>query len=259
MARNLDRTDEQWAVLAPLIPRAPRRADGKGRPPTDRRALLDGILWVLRTGAAWADLPERYPPHTTGHRWFQDWVRSGVLEGVLRALAADLKARGGWDLRECFIDGTFGPAEKGARNVGKTKRGKGTKVMAVADGAGLPVALSTASAAPHEVTRVGQTLAEMLVDAPPERLIGDKAYDSDRLDAELAACGVEMIAPNRANRTKTQDGRALRRYQRRFLVERLFAWLQNFRRLVTRDEWYAENYRGMLHLGCILILLRQGF
>jgi transposase len=113
VARCLDLTDEQWRVLDPLIPVTPRRADGKGRPPTDRRALLNGVLWVLRTGAAWADLPDRYPPHTTCHRWFQDWVRSGVLEGVLRALAADLRARGGWDLRECFVDGTFVPAKKG--------------------------------------------------------------------------------------------------------------------------------------------------
>ncbi len=144
-------------------------------------------------------------------------------------------------------------------NVGKTKRDKGTKLMAVADGAGLPVALSTASAAPQEVTRVGQTLAELLVPEPPARLIGDKAYDADALDKELAACGIEMIAPNRKRRRKTQDGGPLRRYQRRWKVERLLAWLQNWRRLVVRYEFYEVNFRGMLHLGCLMLLLQNCF
>jgi transposase len=91
----------------------------------------------------------------------------------------------------------------------------------------------------------------------PKRLIGDKAYDSDRLDAELAAMGVEMIAPHQPRRRKTQDGRALRRYRRRWHVERLFAWLMRFRRLVTRYESKAENYLGLLHLAALVILLRR--
>ena len=97
--------------------------------------------------------------------------------------------------------------------MGKTKRGKGTKLMAVADGAGLPLAVHTTSASPHEVSLVTDTLLESFVDEFPERLIGDKAYDSDPLDEELATAGIEMIAPHRGNRKKpaTQDGRPLRR------------------------------------------------
>jgi transposase len=142
--------------------------------------------------------------------------------------------------------------------VGATKRGKGTKLLAVADGHGLPLAVDAAAATPHEVTLVTSTLAEVLTAGLPARLIGDKAYDSDPLDAELAAAGVEMIAPHRSNRKKaaTQDGRPLRRYGRRWKVERLFAWLQNFRRLVVRYEYHPENFLGFVHLGCILILLR---
>ena len=92
-----------------------------------------------------------------------------------------------------------------------------------------------------------------------KRLIGDKAYDSDALDARLKAeRGIEMIAPNRRNRIRrTQDGRPLRRYRRRWKVERLFAWLQNFRRLVTRFERSAENFQGFVHLGCMVILMRR--
>ena len=109
----MDLTDEQWEVLAPLIPDPPRRADGRGRPWRDPRDVLDGILWVLRTGAPWRDLPERYPPYQTCHRRFQRWTQEGVLAEALRALAEDLKERGGLDLSECFIDGTFVGAKKG--------------------------------------------------------------------------------------------------------------------------------------------------
>ena len=142
--------------------------------------------------------------------------------------------------------------------MGTTKRGKGTKLMAVADRTGLPVAVYTASASPHEVTLVPDTLAASFPTERPERLIGDKAYDSDPLDVALAAVGIELIAPHRANRKrpKTQDGRPLRRYKRRWKVERLFAWLHNFRRVLVRHEYHAENYLGFVHLGCILILLR---
>ena len=142
--------------------------------------------------------------------------------------------------------------------MGKTKRGKGTKLMAMADRFGFPLAVHTASAAPHEVTLVQATLAQVLTLEGPERLIGDKAYDSDPLDAELREQGIEMIAPHKSNRKKapTQDGRALRRYKRRWKIERLFAWLQNFRRIAMRFDFHDENYLGFVHLGCIRILLR---
>ena len=94
----------------------------------------------------------------------------------------------------------------------------------------------------------------------PEKVIGDKAYDSDPLDKHLAEeRGVEMIAPHKDNRCQdsTQDGRALRRYRKRWKIERLFAWLQNFRRLVVRYEYHLENFLAMVQLGCIVILLRR--
>ena len=129
--------------------------------------------------------------------------------------------------------------------------------MAVADAAGFPLALHVASASPHEVTLVEDTLERTFTNELPNRLIGDKAYDSDKLDAKLEEdWGIEMIAPNRKKRGKTQDGRPLRRYRRRWKVERLFAWLQNFRRLVVRYEFHPENFLAMAQLACIMIVLR---
>jgi len=106
-------TDEQWAIIGPLLPEPPRRSDGKGRPRRGNREVLNGILWILRSGARWKDLPERCPPYQTCHRRFGQWVRDGVLCQVLEALARDLQERGELDLSECFIDGTFIVAKKG--------------------------------------------------------------------------------------------------------------------------------------------------
>ena len=131
--------------------------------------------------------------------------------------------------------------------------------MAVADRHGLPLAVWTASGERHESQLVLDTLDRRFLEEVPERLIGDKAYDSDPLDEQLEReLGIEMIAPNKSNRKrKTQDGRKLRRYRRRWYVERLFAWLMRFRRLVTRWEEKAENFLAFVKLGCIVILLRR--
>ena len=122
-----DLTDAQWARLDGLIPEPTRRQDGRGRPWRSRREVLNGILWILRTGARWKDLPERYPPYQTCHRRFQQWVRSGVLAGVLAALALDLRDRGGLDLQEAFIDGSFAPAKEGVSTWGKPSGVRGRR------------------------------------------------------------------------------------------------------------------------------------
>jgi transposase len=110
------------------------------------------------------------------------------------------------------------------------------------------------------VTLVEETIDASFLAHAPDRLIGDKAYDSDPLDQRLSSQrGIQLIAPHRASRRRsnTQDGRVLRRYCRRWKVERLFAWLHHFRRLVTRYEYYPLNYLGFVQLGCLVILSRQ--
>lgn len=127
--------------------------------------------------------------------------------------------------------------------------------MAVADRNGLPVACGIASGQRNEQKLVVETLNARFVEPLPEKLIGDTAYDSDPLDAELAEMGVEMISPHHPRRTrKTQDFRKLRRYRRRWHIERLFAWLMRSRRLVTRYECKAQNYLGFLQLACARVL-----
>ena len=109
---------------------------------------------------------------------------------------------------------------------------------------------------------MAETLDDRFTEELPEKMIGDKAYDSDPLDKQLIEeRGIELIAPHRMVRHRkkepSQDGRPLRRYKRRWKIERLFAWLHNFRRIVVRWDYYPENYQGFVQLGCILILLRH--
>ena len=123
----MELTDTQWEFLAPLLPVYRRRKDGRGRPRQDLRAVLNGVLWILRTGAQWADLPDRYPPYQTCHRYFQEWSQDGTLQRMLHALAKDLYQRGGIDISEAFIDGTFAGAKKGASPSGRPSAGRGPR------------------------------------------------------------------------------------------------------------------------------------
>ena len=120
----MDLTDEQWAILEPLIPQEELAPSGPGRPWQPAREVLNGVFWILRTGARWQDLPDRYPPYQTCHRRFQQWVDAGVFDHMLQVIADDLLERGDLDLSECFIDGTFVVAKKGASTWARPSGGK---------------------------------------------------------------------------------------------------------------------------------------
>lgn len=251
-------TDEQVDWLAERIPDPARNPRG-GRPPADKRRTLRGIFWVLDNGAKWKDLPPEFGSKSTVHRWFHQWVADGVFEALMRDAGRCVEERDGFKLYECFIDATFSKAKGGGDGIGATKAGKGVKIMVLVDANGLPVAVDTAPASPHESQLVQQLFDFMLPTEMPQRVIGDKAYDSDPLADELGVQGVELIAPHRRNRkpeNKTQDGRPLRRYKRRWKVERTISWLQNYRRLCIRWEKSTAMFQGFLHLGCTLLLLK---
>ena len=116
----MDLSEKQWKRLEPLLPEQKKT----GRPRTDDRAVLNGIMWVLRTGAPWKDLPNRYPPYQTCHRRFQTWAQEEVMAEMLEQIAQDLYEQGDIDLSECFIDGSFAPAKKGDSTLVKQKKVK---------------------------------------------------------------------------------------------------------------------------------------
>jgi transposase len=143
-------------------------------------------------------------------------------------------------------------SEKGESQVGKPKRGQGSKLLVLADGAGAPLGVLWEAAPPAEVTLLQATVPQVpgdLLAAKPERLVMDRADDSHLVRAALAACGLEPIVPARKNnRAAThQDGRKRRRYKKRWQIERRKAWLQNFRRVVIRYERLATNDLAFVH------------
>jgi transposase len=152
--------------------------------------------------------------------------------------------------------------------VGKTKRGKGSKLMVLADGKGTPLGICVEAASPAEVKLLERTLDSVKVKRrrghrrrpyKPERLIADRGYDSNPARALLVKREVEPIIPKRRNNKKAthQDGRKLRRYKRRWIIERTNSWLQNFRRLVARYERKVKNFEALVHLACALVTLKK--
>lgn len=251
--------DAQWERIREHFPEESFPGDRPGRKPVPARKILDAVLWILNTGAQWHMLPQYYPNYKTVHRRFQHWCREEVLRTVLTDLANTLRDAGTMDESESFIDATFASAKGGGDEIGKTKRGKGVKIMAIVDRHGLPLAVSTHAANHHEVTLVQLSFDFYMIEAKPENLIGDRAYDSDPLDRQLREQGIEMIAPHKSNRVakRTQDGRRLRRYERRWIVERFFAWLQWRRRLLVRWELHSVNFLGFVQLACICMLIKR--
>jgi transposase len=180
--------------------------------------VLEGILRMLRSGARWQDMPEEFPSPATCWRRLRDWEEQGIWLAIWRTFLGELNERQQLKWSESFMDGSFAPAKKGAPQSEKTKRGKGTKWMVVAGGAGVPLGDHLHSASPSEVKLVEAALKAIRVGRrhqggrprqKPGRLMADKGYDSDALRKQLDRRGIELIAPHRKNRRKppTHDGR----------------------------------------------------
>jgi transposase len=235
-----------WTLFA----RAGAPKGRRGPPWRENRAAFNGILWILRTGAPVSVVSNMPPPVS-------------AVGPLGRAPEHPRRPRPGTPRRR--LSGPSGNVyrrELRPRRAGRSLHRKDEARQGIEDhdhrrSSGTPGRHPRRGARPHEVRLVHATLAERFVRQLPVRLIGDNAYESDRLDAELARRGVELIAPHRrTGKQRTQDGRPLRRYRRRWKVERLFAGRQNFRRIVVRYERVARNFLGMLHLACSLILMR---
>ena len=173
---------------------------------------------------------------------------------------------GALGLERKFSGREFRSRQKGGDAVGKTKRGKGTKWMVVVDGQGVPLGSQLASASPAEVKLAEGTLQCISVPgrgpgrprSRPLRVIADRGYDSDPLRWRLLQRGILLLSPHRQKRRRPclNDGRIMRRYRKRWKVERTLAWLGNFRRLVVRYDRRLDMYRAFFHLACALITLR---
>ena len=184
-------------------------------------------------------------------------VGSGLGDRVARAPAA-------WAAEDerSFSGRHVRARQKRGDEIGKTKRGKGSKIEIVVDARGVPLGADIAAANIAEVDLAEPVLAQAPIAVPlPADVpaVADKAYDSDLLRSQLRRAGFALLSPHRAGRKKpsANDGRRMRRYKRRWLVERTNAWLQNFRRLVVRYERHACLFLGFVQLACAIIAIRR--
>jgi transposase len=257
-------TDEQWKKIEPLLPKIKSSAAG-GRRRVDDRRCFEGILWVLRSGARWKDLPRQYPSPSTCWRRLRDWEEQDVwLTSGGRSwenwMSRD--ARLGRNLRRRLLR----PGKKRGHCVGKTKRGKGTKWMVVASGQGVPLGVQLASCVPARSdadridagARLGPAAPRPATQkSPATDLRQGRRLRSAAQAAEEARHRPDLSSQSNRRKLPTQDGRKLRRYKRRWKIERSIAWVGNFRRLVVRYEHNIRMYQAFFHVACLLITLRQ--
>ena len=271
--RRYELSDAQWARLEPLLP--PEKP-WTGRPNDDHRRILNGILWILNSGAPWRDLPRHYGPVGTVSSRFYRWRRSGVWQRVLEALQAlaDAEGRVGWELH--FLDSTVVRAHQHAAGARKTGREPGaedealgrsrggftTKIHLRCEGYGKPVTFTLTGGQVHDSMQVSALISRGAIRRigrgrprlRPAKMVGDKAYSSRSIRLALRKRGIIPVIPTKANERR-QPGFDREAYRQRNIVERLINRLKNFRRIATRYEKRAANYLAMITIGAILLWL----
>lgn len=234
-----DLTDFEWRVIEPLLPNKPR-----GVPRVDDRRVLNGIFWVLRSGAPWRDLPERYGPRTTCYNRFNRWRQAGVWDRLMDAISA---AHDG-DIQ--MIDS----GKKGGADhcLGRSRGGLTTNIHVVGDAQGLPIRLGLTAGQAHD----GQ-IADRLLDhlGPRTIVLADKAQDADRIGELIQDQGATPnISPKSNRRWKPCFSKRL--YRERNLIERFFSKLKHFRRVATRYDKLQANFLAMVQLASMRLWLR---
>jgi transposase len=245
-----DLTDLEWRVIQPLLPNKPR-----GVPRVNDRRVLNGIFWVLRSGAPWRDLPERYRPRTTCYNRFVRWRKAGVWDRLMDAITATYDG----DIQ--MIDSTSirahqqaATAKRGGRDhcLGRSRGGLTTKIHAVVDRQGLPIRLALSAGQAHDAP-AALTLLDQL--DPRTIVLADKAYDGNAIRGLIEGQGAVPNIPAKSNR-KWRPCFSKTLYRERNRVERFFSKLKHFRRIATRYDKLADNFLAMVKLASMRLWLR---
>lgn len=275
--RRHELTDERWEFLKPLLPDSKDR----GRPRRDRRQVLNGIFWILRTGTPWRDLPDTYGPWQTVYQCFRKWRQEGIWDCILGALRLrlDRENKITWDL--WCIDGSTmqatraaaGGGEKGRPDepsdhaLGYSRGGFTTKVHLLTDGKGIPLTAVLTAGQRHESTQFLNVMNDVRIPQPkgrprtrPNGLAGDKAYSVGWIREWLRQHNIRATIPQRSDQAARHKGRPLKfdreQYRRRNVVERCIGWLKECRRVATRFEKLAVNFLAMIKLAMAERMLR---
>ncbi|WP_244548995.1 IS5 family transposase [Bradyrhizobium canariense] len=243
-----DLTEAEWRVLKDLLPIEPENR-GRGRPPEQNRAIINGILWRLRCGAPWRDVPPKYGSWNTIYRRFRRWSEAGVWESVAVTLAEIMADSGHYSIDSTTVRAHVSAAgrKRGThrRALGRSRGGFTSKLHCLADALGRPLAfhLTVGEAADCKAY-------DALIDLPeraPDALLADKGYDADAIRADLARRKIKAVIPGRSNRrVKIEHDRTL--YRQRNRIERMFGHLKINRAIATRYDQLANSFLGMVHL-----------
>jgi transposase len=257
-------TDELWEHVQPLLPpRRRRRFRFPGRKPLDERQILTGILFVLKTGIAWDDLPAELGCGCgkTCKNYLRAWHQAGVWRRLHAVLLAELNGADRIDWTRALIDASFAEAPEGGEDTGPnpTDRGRsGSKHHVLTDAQGIPLAATVTAANVNEVTQVFGVLTDLdpVGGKPgprrekPERLQGDRGYDSEPVRRLLRWLGITPVLAERG--TGHGSGLGILRW----FIERTISWLHAFGRLRRRLDRLTEVQEAFLRLACALICLR---
>ncbi|MFK3732363.1 IS5 family transposase [Streptomyces sp. NPDC088090] len=257
--------DDLWERLAPLLPPAPeRRRRHPGRLRVSDRVALAGVMYVLRTGVAWRDVPAETVgcSGVTAWRRLRDWTEAGVWPRLHAALLTELRRADLLDLDDCSVDGSHVRALKRGDHVGPSpvdRARSGSKHHLIVDRHGTPLAVPLTGGNRHDVTQLLPLLDAVpsilgLRGRPrrrPRRLYADRGYDYDKYRRLLWKRGIKPMIARRGVAHGSGLGRV------RWVAERAFAWLHQFKRLRTRCERCADLHQGLLELACVIICLRR--
>ncbi|RYG28590.1 MAG: IS5 family transposase [Burkholderiales bacterium] len=248
VAKRYELSDEQWGKIASLLP---GKAGDPGRTGADNRVFINGCLWVLRSGAHWRDLPERYGKWKTVHKRFSRWCHAGVWERVFETLTADR------DNQYLMIDSTIVRAHQQAASgkggpkdqaLGRSRGGLTTKIHMLADTLGRPLRFTITAGQVGDITQAPALLQGYAAKA----VLADKAYDSNALREIIATMGAEVVIPsNRTRKIIIEHDEGI--YISRNRIERCFGRMKHFRRFATRYERRTIHFQGFVHLAAATI------
>jgi transposase len=213
--------------------------------------MVNALLWILKSGAPWRDLPSRYPKWKSVHTRFLRWSRTGVWKRVLDAIA---EIDGEIAIMDASIvrahQDAVGGKKTGSECIGRSRGGPSTKIHVLVDALGNPIKVQLTEGQVHDVTQASQ----MLEGVTSTFVVADKGYDSNAIVEQIESQGSQaVIPPRRGRRVERSYDRAV--FKSRFLVEQFFGRIKRCRRIATRYEKLAITFLAMVLLACILVWL----
>lgn len=266
-------TDLEWNSIRRFLPA--ERTGKAGRPWKPHRQVINGILFALRTGIPWEDLPAEFGKHKTVYNRFRRWVKSGLWKRIFEALIDRLLKEGAIDFELWCVDGTvirahrvasgapkgeLTPQENAEKHaLGRSRGGYSTKLHVLTDGQGIPLSVTATPGQKNEAPEFENVMNACLINTfrianRPDGLAADKAYSSKAIRDYIAKLQIEDVIPTRSNETRNERFNKSK-YKLRNIVERAIGWIKEARRVATRYEKRIEHYLAMVHIAIARMLI----